>query len=266
MKRLIAGPWAGELGWELMSWQGLVRKLSRGYDETVVCSDDGHQALYADFAASYIPHKLLGQRDCYHFMPANPTAFFALMDSLTKMGGDCVRPTIQALMAQQEFIRYGNAARCPENRRYDVLVHVRQKRDVKVQRSWPEDHAVGVVKTLREAGLRVGAIGAPGTPMAGAANAIGFPLGELMDVLAAAKLVVGPCSGPIHLAALCGTPAVAWTDTRKWTSLKFTNRERLERYWNPLGTPVRVVDKYGWLPPADIVVGQALSFLAEMKR
>ena len=50
MRRLIAGPWCGEFGWELMSWQGRIRELSRSYDETIVCSDDGHQALYADFA------------------------------------------------------------------------------------------------------------------------------------------------------------------------------------------------------------------------
>ena len=29
MKRLIAGPWVGEFGWELFAWQGYIRALSR---------------------------------------------------------------------------------------------------------------------------------------------------------------------------------------------------------------------------------------------
>ena len=207
MRRLIAGPWCGEFGWELMSWQGRIRELSRSYDETIVCSDDGHQALYADFAKLFIPHRLLGERDCYHFRPSNPGAYFGLMDSLSKMDGDHAIPERQLVLGEQEFVRYGDAARCPADLRFDVLVHVRQKRDTKVRRSWPEAHAARVVADLAGRGLTVGAMGVHGTPAAGAVSVVGLPLRELMDVLAAAKVLVGPCSGPTCLALLCGTPS-----------------------------------------------------------
>src|SRR5689334_9170193 len=61
---LFAGPFLGEFGWELMSWQGFVRKLSRGYRRTVVYCPRGREALYADFAAEIIPHVFRGTAEC----------------------------------------------------------------------------------------------------------------------------------------------------------------------------------------------------------
>jgi len=33
---LIAGPFLGEFGWELMQWQGYIRQLSKFYKNTIV--------------------------------------------------------------------------------------------------------------------------------------------------------------------------------------------------------------------------------------
>jgi len=38
MKKLIAGPWVGEFGWELFAWQAYVRALSRNFDHTTIIS------------------------------------------------------------------------------------------------------------------------------------------------------------------------------------------------------------------------------------
>ena len=59
-KTLFAGPWLGEFGWELLCWQGFVRKVSRGYERTVVYCPAGREALYADFADTVIPHAFKG--------------------------------------------------------------------------------------------------------------------------------------------------------------------------------------------------------------
>ena len=50
MKRLIVGPYVGELGWELFCFQARIRELSKQFNETQVFCKKGHSILYSDFA------------------------------------------------------------------------------------------------------------------------------------------------------------------------------------------------------------------------
>ena len=45
---LIAGPFAGEFGFELMAWQAHVRKLRQNYKKTYVITFPGREYLYED--------------------------------------------------------------------------------------------------------------------------------------------------------------------------------------------------------------------------
>ena len=36
MKKLIAGPWTGEFGWELFAWHAYIRALSRKFEHTTI--------------------------------------------------------------------------------------------------------------------------------------------------------------------------------------------------------------------------------------
>ena len=47
---LLAGPFLGELGWELFCWQGYVRAKSKDFDKTIVISRPLNKHLYEDFA------------------------------------------------------------------------------------------------------------------------------------------------------------------------------------------------------------------------
>ena len=50
------GPWYGEFGWELLTWQAFCRKKAKEFDHVYVSSFPGMEALYKDFAR-FIPHR-----------------------------------------------------------------------------------------------------------------------------------------------------------------------------------------------------------------
>src|SRR3972149_6875834 len=56
----LFGPWIGEFGWELMTWQAWCRKESKKYDKAYVCSFPDMKPLYEDFA-HFIPHNQKGR-------------------------------------------------------------------------------------------------------------------------------------------------------------------------------------------------------------
>jgi ADP-heptose:LPS heptosyltransferase len=83
-------------------------------------------------------------------------------------------------------------------------------------------------------------------------------LSEVMDLMAGATMVIGPSSGPMHLASLCGTPHIVWTDDKVWPAAKMNNRTRYEKAWNPLRTPCKVLDANGWDPSVETVASLVL--------
>jgi hypothetical protein len=67
-------------------------------------------------------------------------------------------------------------------------------------------------------------------------------------LLANADIVIGPSSGPMHLASLCGAPHVTWTD-------KASTKRRYLGGWNPHKTPCIVLDqsKREFISPVEIL-------------
>ena len=51
-RKLFAGPWIGEFGWELFCWHGVIRKIKKKYPylEIVCGTRPGRDFLYEDFA------------------------------------------------------------------------------------------------------------------------------------------------------------------------------------------------------------------------
>ena len=80
-------------------------------------------------------------------------------------------------------------------------------------------------------------------------------LDRLMNIMASAQIVVGPSSGPMHLASLCGTPHLVWTDRRTYAMRK-TSREKYETWWNPFHTPVTILDDEGFDVDVQRVLGE----------
>jgi ADP-heptose:LPS heptosyltransferase len=255
-KTLFAGPWLGEFGWELLSWQGFVRRQSRHYEKTVVYCPKGREALYADFATEIIPHTFKGTSETDRMLEKEVMAEAqASARALIPAGADHLRPLGFQPRSRQEFIAYGT--RRPELET-DILFHPRG-RSFGAYRNWDDAKWKQLVDRLAALGLRLGCLGV----RAATANVEGpfvdhrdKPLSETLDIIASARLVLGPSSGPMHLASLCRTPHLVWTD-RGRHARGHSNRSKYETWWNPLKTQALVLDEDGFDPPVDTVVRTA---------
>jgi hypothetical protein len=244
-----------------MSWQGYVRSLSAGYKETICFGPEGHQALYEDFAARYVPVvNIPGVKDCWWVEGAK--AEMLRLDKIVRAYEGAHRtPHGLVPIAFQSFIRFGDSSKAEA--RYDVLFHIRGPAGKRKNHAWNLRMADQVGKTLLEQGYKGAVIGTKedAEVIAGFDDLRGIELKKLMDLIAASRVVVGPSSGPMHLASLCGTPHVVWTDRQYYCAAKCTNRTRYETVWNPLRTQVEVIDEFGWNPPVDEVMKRIKKFL-----
>lgn len=262
---ILAGPWLGEFGWEIMRWQGIFRALAeRGRSITMVARS-GHEALYSDYVSAFIPAAELGlpefgATDGWRLDGREPriprrlrwTRFWNYEEMRPRT---CMRRGVDVCGAEQSFVRY--RGKPPAHLHRYVVVHGRSTDKAgSSDRNWPLAWWTMLVPMVQEMGVEVVAIGHPQQSVCppGAIDRRGMPLSETIGLVGHALVVVGPSSGPMHLASVCGTPHLVWTDRAHWGSSNGTNRERYERSWNPLGTPVHVIDAYDWQPPVDVVV------------
>lgn len=239
----IVAVWYGEFGWELACWQGYLRRLSKTQHVHVICPH-GHQSLYTDFAASTSTHTLRGDRDCWRIR-GNDKELTALISRASKQAAELrcsvLYPRQIRSADSQLFIKFGQASNIKPEDRFDVLLHTRNRVGRGAERNTDIESAMDLVHSLK--GLRVASIGTyhEAKHVTGTSDLRGVLLEHLMDHIAAAKVVVGPASGPSVLALLCGTPGVVWSSSRWYSSIRATNRERLTNLWNPFKTPVTVM-------------------------
>ena len=213
MNKIVFEPWYGELGWEIMTWAPVLRKKAADYGHVTVSSFIGMNALYADFADKFIPHD--GSRS---------------LDYPKMYRHDGI------------YYRYGDPLRASYAR--DILIHARgvsRKRSINY-RSWPQ-----VAKMISGMGLTVAFIGGQDDYSArGYMDFRGIELQQLMDRIAASKLVIGVSSGVMHLAAACGTDIVVWGDNR--TYFGETLEQRYKVTWNPFEVRVGWIRADDWQP------------------
>jgi len=247
-KRIFAGPWVGEFGWELFCWQGWLRKQARDVDEMIVASRPDMEYLYRDFCTEFIPvdsPPTSSNERCDGFeLPClyrdypdhewcNPLVRRAVM-----------QPLNIPVLADQEFIRFGTHRKKP---RYDIIFHARSTAKARTQlRNWPLDRWEALREKLSNyriasIGSMTGAMHVPGTVDLRHQN-----LQQTCTALRNAKLAVGPSSGPMHLASLCGTPQLVWSEPR--------NKVRYVKHWNPHNTKVYFLEL--WKPKVAHVLAE----------
>ncbi|KKN47991.1 hypothetical protein LCGC14_0657490 [marine sediment metagenome] len=259
MRAVIAGPYIGEFGWELCEFQGHVRTQAAHADKVIVCSAKGREALYADLQPVFLPHKIQGCGECHGMKPCQtPAELRNAHDDLDRRskhlrgrGWNVQRivPKGSIRYKHQTFIQFGSAAAAyTRGDVYDIIVHARNRKHAQTHAldvyNWPLDRWSELVAALLKAGYSVAAIGLRNAALLpeGAVDMRNIGLARDMDMLAATRLVLGPSSGPMHLASLCGAPHVVWTEQKNSAVLKMSNRKRYEVGWNPLSTPCCVVD------------------------
>jgi hypothetical protein len=259
---LFAGPWVGEFGWELMNWQGFVRALRNRYRKVIVCSRASSRALYEDVCDLFIPHTVKGQSNSHVIFDIQNPGELQRVFSCIPEDADVLFPLRYVPAHAQSFIRFGNASiagKTPE-----VLLHARG-RHYQPGRNWPISKWIELADGLVADGYQVGSIGlsSDASLVPGTEDLRDQSLHEIMNKIAASRLVVGPSSGPMHLASLCGTPHLVWTDTRTY-GMGLTSRAKYETAWNPLQTPVQVLDQDGFDPPVRQVAATAREMLAHV--
>ena len=249
MRILLVGPYVGEIGWELMSWQGRVRlRFHEGrFDRLVVLGAAGREAFYEDMPLEYRPVDL----------SANPGQAYedrrALPPSVEPMPADQLRSLLEPMVqaAESELLEAGHEIEvlwpaysgaihpCDDEHQRFICFHrpveqappapwvvlVRRTRDFGMA-NWSASDWDDLASRLGARGIRTSV----------------FPKSfqTTIEILSHCDLAVGQSTGGLHLASLCGCPHLVWSadDDRLWTPWEMTNRQRYETYWNPLGTPV----------------------------
>lgn len=258
-KVLFAGPWVGEFGWELMNWQAYLRALRPRYDKIMVSARVSSQALYADFCDEFIPHEIVGRSNSHvAFELQNPDELSRIY-SLVPPDAHHLIPQRYIPESVQRFIQFGQPS--PEKYPVDVLIHARGRAH-ETGRNWPQEKWDQLAQALRADGIRVGSVGISSSTMMipHVTDFRDIPLKDTFDVMASARLMLGPSSGPLHLASLCGLPHLVWTDQRTYGMGK-TSREKYGDWWNPLRTPVRVIDEFEFNPPVELILKAAKMML-----
>lgn len=261
-RTLVAGPFVGEFGWELMGWQGFIRKISRAYERTIVISRPSSEYLYRDFATEFLPWDPGPVHTDYYECVGGPT-----YQGPQFPDADRIEPGPFELMVRfarenlQEFVMLGTEQRPAADAPFDLVIHARLIPALpgsgnKHMRNWPSVNWDELVNQLP--GIRIAAIGRKELAYcpAGVTDLRDSPLEEQCAVLHHTRCCAGPSSGAMHLAALCGSPLVVWTSDA-YNDMG-GNTQRYLFGWNPFGVPVTVIVRGGCMAPVDVVARSIL--------
>ncbi len=248
MKKLYAGPWVGEFGWEVASWNPSLRHIAKDFDHVTVETQPGSEYLY-EFADEIILNPRKPDYDMYSGTPTKGTYHVpADTEALTPKAfwHKHARTELRAIKVAgkangihpKEWRRLGEER--PEHVA-DIMCAFRGPKHYK-GRSFPEkeyeqEKCEGLVRLLLDAGYSVACYGGDDNRyVEGTEDFRGKPLAELCGALNGAKVAIGPSSGTLHLASACGTPHVTWYGR------PVVSMERYLSYWNPHETAVTFID------------------------
>jgi len=274
-KLLIAGPWVGEFGWELFCWHGYIRALSRYFDRTVVISSKNSQFLYEDFSDQFIAFDPTegDYKDSYYKVgfKEKPDLWNRFLQeaqySKEKEKLTLFKPRRIGKPPKthySEFFKFGPYVIKPEyiklgkkhKKNNNVIIHARN-RSLRPQDNWSEKKWKKLVDKLTKIGYNIISIGLIKEAMhiEGSKDMRECPQQELLNILRNSLCILGPSSGAMHLASLCGCPQVVWTTDY--------NLDRYTKNWNPFDTPVAFISEYGWQPEPEYVYESFRRFVSE---
>lgn len=276
VEHVIYGPWVGELGWELFGCQGYLRKLREDYTHIKsfhIISRTGRSFLYEDFCDSYIEYDCPGHNItgalCLDWKPDKqiipsvtkslgldnylyiPTQHF-LVDY--HAAGPGREERLEKFLGSQKFIKYENNNM--EDKPFDILIHARHSFHHNTgEKNWPIEKWNTVCNYLKNKGYSLAAIGSKeGAHLPEECEDLrNIDLENVVSYLNYSKMLVSCCSGPAHLASLCGTPLVV-----------LTNKANIDRYktdWNPFNTPREIIYEEGYNPKTETVLNRIENLL-----
>lgn len=264
---LVAGPYVGEFGHELMDWQAWVRAQVPRYEQVHVITYPGRDFLYPGCTVHY--HDVALETAGYkhgRFSPAHLASMahkkaaelglknYDLMTAL-----NICTSYHQRLLLPAKYELLGTPPAASEMR--DVAFHFRQvKKDGPDQsRNYTPEHCDQVVEFCRAQGLSFFCIGHPRYSYcpAGVEDRRTEDLAASVAAIRSTRLLAGELSGPMHLAQLAGTPILIWAPGQ-W---RLDNCER----WNIFHVPTYIVSNE-IQPPLPETVGQKIiAALADLR-
>jgi len=271
---LIAGPYFGELGWEVGVWVPYVNFLAQkyGFDERIVYCQKGRGALYP-FATEV---KEFDAGDASQFSNSNwldaPNRAAVAQFRTTLAGAAGVADAyckhctwvkhvygdwfnrLSSFPLQRTPVRYRSSIMSPQDLAV-VLAYRHLDRGKDKNTDIEQLNAIcefvdscGLIPVV--CGVSRGKDDALPRLHLKAANVVNqTTLGQLVDYYSAAKAVVGPSTGTMHLAAACGVPHVTWGGGTRGKECK----ARYLGKWNPFKTWCRYLG-CEWKPNMDAVI------------
>jgi len=262
---LFIGPFVGEFGHELFSWQAHMREYAKDFDHVIASSRHEYKLLYEDFCDEFLVFDP-GTYNSSHFsVLENKNEVRELFEALyTKYNKsleyNVISPNIDnnvTIFSQLKAmpVDYKKFGRKDASLEYDIVIHPRsfsQFRgpmvEQKQSRDWAPHKWTELVDRLQQKGYKIASVGLSTSVfyVEGTDNLTDIPLCKLADVLCSSRCIVGASSGPLHFAALCNCKQVVWSDS--------SNKQRYLKDWNPFGVDVVFHDSDGWGPCVDKVM------------
>jgi hypothetical protein len=249
---LIAGPFAGEFGFELMAWQAYVRSLRQHYKQTRVITFPGRQYLYED--CQVVSHNLSLVSAGYAWGNMSAEEMRQYADNYAKEQGiinyDVFNTSLlktrlnRVLIIGRRWRVFGSEF--SHDRRYEIAFHFRNivKDGPERRANFALESAERLVALCRQKNLRCVAIGHPEYAFCppNCDDARSLEAGDAVKAIARSKFAVGQLSGPMHLAVLCAVPIITWADGQ-WRIDVAKSRS-----WNPHRSKIHVVSSTTFCP------------------
>lgn len=270
--KLLIGPFIGEFGHELFSWQAYMREYAKSFNHVVVSTRKEYIYLYEDFADE--------------FLEVDPRSFtadtFNILEHIEENDKMCKKihstyninkkytvispnlddkcaTTIKKLQEMKSsYIMYGTKK---EKSKYDIIFHPRnfskfngRFANIKKSRDWGLDKWNDLGKRILDKGYKVGTIGLSSSAfyVEGSDDLRDTNLKDLADILHNTKCILGPSSGPMHFATLCGCPQLVWSHP--------CNKQRYLKIWNPFNIKVKFHDADSWNPSVNTIMSLVEKF------
>lgn len=218
---LVAGPYVGEFGHELMEWQAWVRALLPNYEEVHVLAYPGRGFLYP--GCHVHAHGISLEKAGYKHGRYGPE----FLDAIAKeKAAELGLKDYDLLGIRQVCTRLHRRLilpprfepLCPDENGchplHDVAFHFRQvaKEGPDTLRNYPRELCDQLASLCTEAGYRTCCIGHPTYSYCpeGVKDLRNEDLESSVRTICRSRILVGELSGPSHLAQLCRTPILIW--------------------------------------------------------
>ena len=265
---LVAGPFVGEFGHELMEWQAWVRAQIGRYRAVHVITYPGRDFLYP--GCKVHTHDVALEQAGYRYGRFTPRQLkdraHAKARELGLRNYDVFTPALLCTQYHQRYLLPAKWVVLEQppigGRMRDLSFHFRwlDKVGPDQTRNYSRDRCDRLVALCREHGYEVCCLGHPRYSYCpeGIEDLRSEDLQASAAAICSARILVGELSGPMHLAQLCGQPILIWADGQ-W------RLDTCEK-WNVFHVPTCVVANDTHQPEPERVFEAIKTGLDDLKR